>query len=182
MRRTSVTSVALGLLASLVAIGCASAPEQRADQRSLEAQADATVASMIARDESLAELIAGAPGYVVFPQVAEAGVIVGGAQSVGVVYEGGNPIGYAELRGASFGLQLGGMTYSQIIVFESTEALDRLRAGNLDLSASLRATALQSGSAATAQFEGGTAVFIEDESGLMAGATVGGEQISFHAK
>jgi lipid-binding SYLF domain-containing protein len=181
MRKTSVMFAAVGLIASMLG-ACASAPESRPDQRALEARSDAVLQTMIARDPSLGELLARAPGYVVFPEVVEGGLIVGGAQAVGVVYEDGDPVGYAELRNASIGAQLGGMSYSELIVFATDDAFTRLRAGNFDISADLRATAIQSGAATSAHFEGGTAVFIDDESGLMAGASLAGEQISFTAK
>lgn len=175
------TGFIVGLIVSLFA-GCASAPQTRRDERALEAHADAAIASYVARDPSFDDLLARSVGYVVFPEVATGGFIVGGSAGVGVVYERGRPVGYAELRSGSIGLQAGGQTYSEIVVFNSHEALERLMAGNFDLSADLTATAIQSGAAASARFEGGTAVFIEDESGLMAGASLAGESISYQAK
>lgn len=179
MRKTSI--VVLGLFLG-VCLGCASAPETRPDQRALEARADATVEHFVDRDPTLRQLLAEAPGYVVFPSIAAGGFVVGGQTGVGVVYEDGRPIGYAEMREANIGAQIGGQSYAQLVVFETRDALDRLKSGNFDLSAGVTATAIQSGAAASTRFEGGTAVFIDDESGLMAGAVVGGEQIEFRAK
>ncbi len=176
------TSIGIGLVVALLFAACASAPQTRPDQRALEARADATVARMEARDPTLAGLLANSVGYIVFPEVTTGGMIVGGASSVGVVYEHGRPIGYSELRAGSIGAQIGGETYSQLIVFDQQSALDRMRAGNFDLSAGLTATAVTSGASAHAPFENGTAVLIDNESGLMAAATVGGEQLSFTAK
>lgn len=175
------TSVVLGLIAVMF-VGCASAPEARPDQRALEARADGTIETFIARDPSMRQLLSQSAGYAVFPEIVEGGFVVGGSMGVGVVYQNERPVGYAELRAGSLGLQLGGQSFSQIVVFETTEALDRLRAGNFDMSAGVTATAIQSGAAASARFEGGTAVFVDDESGLMAGASVAGEQFTFHAK
>ena len=179
MSRTK--SVVLGLAAAMLA-ACASAPETRPEQQALEARAEATVETMVARDPSLGELLAGAPGYVVFPQVAEGGVIVGGANGVGVVFEDGRPTGYAELREGSVGLQLGGQSYSELVVFETDDALTRFKTGNFDLTAGVTATAIMSGAGASTRFEDGVAVFVDDESGLMAGATLAGQSISYSAK
>ena len=118
-------------------------------------------------------------GYVVFPQVGEGGFIVGGARGQGVVFERGRPVGFATLTEGSIGLQAGGQSYSEIIVFEDPGAFQRLKAGNFDLTADAQAIALTSGASANARFEGGTAVFVLPEGGLMAGVTVGGQQISF---
>ena len=79
-------------------------PEQR---QSLVSEADAAVQSMIAKDSSLRDFIAGAHGYAVFPNIGKAGVGVGGATGRGVVYEEGRPVGYAQINQGSLGLQLG---------------------------------------------------------------------------
>jgi len=175
MTRTLLTCV----IATFLALGCASAPETRPEQNSLEAQAAATVASMTREDPSLGEMLSNAAGYVVFPEVGEAGFIASGSAGVGVVYEDGAPIGFAELREGSVGAQVGGQTFSQLIVFESQSALDRLKSNNFDLTADTSATAITSGAAASVQFEDGAAVFIEDEAGLMVEAAVGGQSITF---
>jgi lipid-binding SYLF domain-containing protein len=178
--RSTTTRMALALaLGAGLALGCASAPETRAEQRTLEEQAEATLAGMKARDPTLEPLLDEAAGYVVFPQIGKGGAIVGGAQGVGVVYENGVPIGYAALNQATIGAQLGGQTFSELIVFSRQEPLDRLKAGNFDLTADVSATALSSGAAARANFEEGTAVFLAGQEGLMAEASVGGQQISF---
>mgnify|MGYP006281573325 CR=1 FL=1 len=171
---------ALGLLAAMGLAGaCASAPETRQERRTLEQQAAMTLRGMIERDPTLEEVLDEAAGYVVFPEIGKGGAVVGGAQGVGVVYEDGMPIGYAALNQATFGAQLGGQTFSELIVFREQAALERLKAGNFDLTADASATAVASGAAARTTFEEGTAVFIAGQQGLMAEATVGDQQISF---
>lgn len=181
MTKNKKTGFVLGLMATMF-VGCASAPQSRPDQQALEARADATVQTMVASDPTLGELLARSAGYAVFPQVSEAGFVVGGAGGAGVVYENGRVIGFSELRAGSVGAQIGGQSFSEIIVFETPAALDRFRAGNFDLQAGLSATAIQSGAAARARFEDGVAVFVGGHSGLMAAANVGGQSVTFHAK
>ena len=172
--------VVVGLVALFA--GCAGSPETRPEQRGLEARADATVEQFVSRDPSLGDLLASAAGYAVFPEVMEGGFIVGGSSGVGVVYSRYTPVGYSEMRAGSVGLQAGGQAFSQIVVFQTEEALNRLMAGNFDMSAGVTATALASGSAASVEFEGGTAVFVDDETGLMAGASIEGQSLNFTAK
>jgi len=176
MNRTSIISIA-ALLA--LALGCASAPETRPQERSIQAAADATISDMTREDPSLGAMLQAAPGYVVFPTVGEGGFIGGVAAGVGVVYEDGLPIGYAELREGSVGAQLGGHSYSQLIVFDTQAALERLKSNNFDLTADASATLIRSGAAASVTFEDGTAVFVDDESGLMAEASIAGQSITF---
>lgn len=182
MSRTKSFSVALGVVMAGMLAACASAPESRPDQTALEARANAVIESMVAKDPTLAQVLEDSAGYVVFPQVAEAGFIVGGSNGIGVLYENGRATGYSELYEGTLGLQLGGQSFSELVVFQNEAALDRFKAGNFDLTAGVTAVAIQSGAGAQARFEGGVAVFVADETGLMAGATVGGQTMSYTAK
>lgn len=175
-------NVLLAPLAVVVLLGCASAPRSRPDQRDLEARADATLTAMRDADPSLREVLDEAAAYVVFPRITSGGFIAGAQGGVGVVYRHDVPIGYATISGGSIGFQAGGQRYAELMIFRTAEAFERMRGGDFDLSAGLTATALQEGSARQARFEDGVAVIISDESGLMAGASVGGETVTFTAK
>jgi len=167
---------AVGLL---LATACATAPDTLAERRSLDANAEATLETMTARDPGLNQLLEGAAGYAVFPGIGKGGVLAGGAHGIGVVYERGTQIGYAELNQASIGAQLGGQSFSEVIVFRDRRGLDRLKADNFDLGADASAIAVTSGAAAGAQFERGVAVFVLPRGGLMVDLSVHGQQIDF---
>ncbi len=168
------------VLPLVLAVGCASAPQRREERQAFEAQANATLQRMKIADPTLQVALDNAYGYVVFPTVGEVGAfLVGGAQGMGIVYEGGVPIGYARLRRAQVGPQLGGESFAQIILIQDRATMDRLRSGNLDLTAGAQATALGSGVGAYTQFENGTSVIVDSERGALIGAHVGGQQISF---
>ena len=172
------TAAALTLLA-LVA-GCSTAPKTQAEKRSLVAEADATLQTMVAKDPSLRDFVDNSHGYAVFPDVGKAGAIVGGAYCRGVVFdENARPVGFAELNQGSIGAQIGGQSYSELIVFENEAAMNRLKAGNFDIGAEVSAVALKAGAAGAARFEGGIAVFQLPKGGLMAAAAVNGQKINF---
>ena len=179
MRRYT-TALALTLLA--LAAGCSTAPKTQAEKRSLLGEADATLASMVAKDSSLRDFVDNSHGYVVFPEVGKAGLIAGAAYGRGVVFdENARPVGFAELNQGSIGAQIGGQSYSELIVFENEAAMNRLKAGNFDIGAEASAVALTAGAAAAARFEGGVAVFQLPKGGLMAAATINGQKINFEA-
>jgi lipid-binding SYLF domain-containing protein len=143
------------------------------------AEADAAVATMTAKDQSLRSLLDRVPGYAIFPNVGKGGAIVGGAYGRGVVYENGRPVGYAELNQASIGAQIGGQSYAQLIAFENEAALQRFKAGDFDLGAELSAVALNAGAAGAANFQDGVAVFQLPKGGLMAAAAINGQKFNF---
>jgi lipid-binding SYLF domain-containing protein len=121
-------------------------------------------------------------GYAVFPEVVKAGLGFGGAYGQGVVYEQGQHVGYVDLMAASVGLQLGGQTYSELIVFEDKAALDRFKEGRLDFTADASAIILMTGTAVTARFVHGVAVIVQPLTGAMAEAAIGGQQFRYVPK
>jgi lipid-binding SYLF domain-containing protein len=177
--RTALATVALAAVVALIG-GCSTAPKTPEQKRSLVAEADAAVSTMTAKDPSLRDLINNsAYGYAVFPDVGKAGAIVGGAYGRGVVYEQGRPVGFTELNQASIGAQLGGQSYSELVVFENEAALNRLKAGNFDFGAEVSAVAIKAGGAGAARFEGGVAVFQLPKGGLMAAAAINGQKLNY---
>ena len=66
-----------------------------------------------------------ASGYVVFPDVKEAGFFVGGKYGEGALRVNGVTKGYYSITSASMGFQIGMQKYSLIIVFTSDDALKK---------------------------------------------------------
>ena len=130
-------------------------------------------------DSGLQGAIDNAYGYVLFPEVGKAAVGVGGANGRGVVYEQGRPIGYATLSQGSVGVQVGGETYAELIIFKNADAMASFRNGDLTLGADASATLVKAGAAAALEFKHGTAVVVQPKGGLMAGVAINGQTIHF---
>ena len=181
MSSTTRVAMVLTLVAGSL-ISCSTAPSTPGDRDVLLQQAATTMSEMNREDAGLDELTRKAYGYALFPEVAKGGLVFGGGYGRGVVYEQGQHIGYADLSQASFGLQLGGQTYSELIVFENKAALERLKQGRIELAADASAVILKTGAAASARFFNGFAVFVRPIGGAMAEATVGGQQVTYVPK
>lgn len=146
-----------------------------------------------------ASFFSNAFGYAVFPTIGKGGAVVGGAFGRGRVYRQGKVIGNVTMTQLSFGLQLGGQGFSQIIFFENEEALNRFTQGEYEFGAEVSAVAVtlgasakagSSGASATASVEPGTAravgaynnglaVFTLVKGGLMYEVTVSGQKFRF---
>jgi hypothetical protein len=87
----------------------------------------------------------------------------GGAYGRGVVYEQGQHIGYADLTQGTFGLQAGGQTYSELIVFSSASH----RTGSTSRR-DATAVILKTGTATNARFVDGIGVIVRPIAGAMA--------------
>src|SRR5579883_1290806 len=146
----------------------------------LEQQTNTTLGEMQSRDPDLRGLLVSSAGYAVFPNIGAAGALVaGGAFGKGILYEHGVPTGYVEVRQGSIGPQLGGQTYAELLVLRDQTDIDRLKAGTFDLGANASAVLLKAGAAAEARFATGTTVFVEPRGGMMAAASISGQQIQF---
>jgi len=181
MRSTTRLVVLLTLVAGLP-ISCSTAPSTPGARDALLQQANTAMSEMNREDPGLEELTRKGYGYALFPEVAKGGLVFGGGYGRGVVYEQGQLVGYADLSQASFGLQMGGQTYSEVIVFENKAALDLLKQGQVELAADASAVILKTGAAANARFVDGFAVFVRPIGGAMVEAAVGGQQVTFVPK
>jgi lipid-binding SYLF domain-containing protein len=173
-------TVAALVLAGLV--GCSTAPKSEEGKVTIQGDADKAVAKAKENDPSLGALLDKAAGYAVFPSVGKGAVGVGGAYGKGVLYEHGAAVGYCDLSQASIGFQLGGQTYTEIIAFETKEAVDRFKAGKFAFDAQASAVALKSGAGANAKYANGVAVFTMGEAGLMYEASIGGQKFDYQPK
>ena len=118
-------------------------------------------------------------GYVVFPEIAKGGFIVGGAGGSGYLFEKGKAVGKATLSQATVGAQIGGQAYIEIIFFENAEALEGFKKGEWTMAAQVSAVAVTAGAAKNASYNHGVAVFTLIKGGAMAEASVGGQKFSY---
>ena len=172
-----VVTVVAGLLG-----GCATAPATREDKAALVAEATARWQQMRTADPSLGALVQRGYGYALFPDVGKAGLGVGGAYGRGVVYERGQHIGYSDLTQGTVGAQVGGQSFSELLVFEHKAALDRFKAGQVGFAAGASAVVLKSGVATNPNFVDGVAVVVQPVGGVMVEAAIGGQQFTYQAK
>ena len=177
-------TTALALVATIAGLlaSCATAPATREDKAALVAEATSRWQQMRVADPSLGALVQRGYGYALFPDVGKAGLGVGGAYGRGVVYERGQHIGYADLTQGTIGAQVGGQSFSELLVFEHKAALDRFKAGEFGFAAGASAVVLKSGVATNPNFVDGVAVVVEPIGGVMVEAAIGGQQFTYQAK
>jgi len=169
----------LGLVA-MTLVGCETAtPNSASNQVGLRNDAQTAVRQMTAQDGKLQDFINNAYAYAVFPDIGEGSVGVGGASGKGVVYQNGQVVGTAALNQVSVGPQIGGQTYSELVVFQNQDAFNRFQNGNLEFGAQATGIAVKAGAAAASRFDNGVAVFIMPKGGLQAGANINGQKLTY---
>ena len=157
------------------------------------------------RGAGAGDFIDNAYGYAVFPSIGKGGIGIGGAHGKGEVFRGGKKVGKTKISQITYGLQLGGQVYSQMIFFRDERAFDDFTSGNFEFGAQATAVALTAGAQASTstggggntssgtdadsskvnasdkQYDGrsGMAIFTIAKGGLMYEATLGGQKFKY---
>ena len=179
MRHVRSTTVLLLGVFVLGMVGCTRVPKTEEDRAALDSKAQTAMDAMRMEDPSFGKFMDGAYAYAVYPAVGKGGFIAGGAYGKGEVFEQGRMIGYSDITQATFGAQIGGQEFTEVLAFQNKAALDKFIHEEYALSAAATAVALKSGAAANARWQDGVAVFQYIKGGLMAEASVGGQRFRF---
>ena len=179
---TSTTAVALIALATGLLVGCSTAPPTTEAKDELFKKAAAERQEWNKLDPEMEAFARKGYGFAFFPEVTKGGLGVGGAWGRGVVYEQGQHVGYADITQGSLGLQAGGQTYGELIVFENKAAMDRFKERQFDIGGNLSAVLATTGAAANARFVDGVAIFVRPTAGAMAEASLSGQRITYVPK
>ena len=144
---------------------------------------------------NVSEMLAQSYGYAVLPTIGKGGIGIGGAGGTGCVFAGGKHSGNVSMGQVTIGFQLGGQSYSQIILFKNADVYNDFARGQFEFGADATAVALTYGAQAGASTKGasasagdtkgvgawkrGMAVFTIAKGGLMYEASIGGQKFKF---
>ena len=171
-----------GMVLSIFGWSAAGAGWDADEVAELEPKVAATIEAIKEKDEGMQSLFDKAVGYAVFPKVGKGGIGIGGARGKGLLIVSDETVAVVTLTQLSFGFQLGGQVYSEIIFFEDDMALGNFKRGNYELGAQASAVAIKTGVSADAEFNEGIAIFTQAKGGLMYEASVGGQKFKIEAK
>jgi lipid-binding SYLF domain-containing protein len=117
-------------------------------------------------------------GYLVFPSVIKAGLIVGGKYGEGALRVNGHTKHYYDMTAASIGFQAGAQEYSMLIAFLSDESLQNfIRSNGWEAGVDGSITLSEWGAnkdISSISFEKPIVAFIYGEKGLMASVSITG--------
>ncbi|CAD6556354.1 hypothetical protein LMG27952_06094 [Paraburkholderia hiiakae] len=137
MQRRNFMLTAAVTLASggLTLAGCttttnsnSTASENMSKRQSIDASVDGTLSRLYSTVKGSHELLAKSRGVLVFPEVIQAGFIVGAQYGEGALRVGGATVGYYSTASGSFGLQAGAQSKALIFAFMTQDSLDKFRA------------------------------------------------------
>ena len=161
--------------------GCSSEPSTPAEKANLTDDGQTRLTALKREYKDLDPLIQSSYGYAIFPHAAKGGLVISGGGGRGTVYEQGKYVGTAGLTQGSIGLTAGGQDFTELLVFQNKDAMDSFKGNRVSFDANASAVALKAGASATPDYKKGIAVFTVANSGLMAEASIGGQQFTFTA-
>ncbi|VWC08470.1 putative lipoprotein [Burkholderia lata] len=135
MQKTfAMKAAAAVLLGSLALAGCTTTPDKpesastsASKRQSIDASVNATLSRLYSTVPGSRELVAKSRGTLVFPNVLQAGFIVGGQSGNGALRVGGSTVGYYNTSSLSVGLQAGAQSKAIVFLFMTQDALDSFR-------------------------------------------------------
>lgn len=171
------------LATALIALAACSSsdPDEKSARRAeINNAADAAWSELIAENVAAKDLAKTAKGVAIFPDIIKGGLIVGGETGDGVLRVGGDTEAYYNVSSASIGLQVGGQSYSQVLMFLTEEALASFR-GSSGWEAGVDGTVAvidkgASGDLDTSNISDPVVAFIFGEEGLMGGVSIEGSK------
>ena len=148
------------------------------DDEVLHSAVSSTLTRLKSQHQELKKSLAQAHGYAVFPSIGRAGVVVGGAHGKGEVFEQGEHVGNATLSQLTVGVQVGGETFSELLLFGSKEALTDFKRSPVKFTANASAVMVKAGGTGTTDFGGVTALAFK-EGGELLEASLGGQKFTY---
>lgn len=90
---------------------------QAATAREIDGEVSAALKRLQARGPKTRALLKKSVGVLMFPKIIKGGLIVGGQYGDGALRIGGTTAGYYNIAAGSFGLQIGGESFSYALLF-----------------------------------------------------------------
>ncbi|AWV03449.1 hypothetical protein DM992_29835 [Burkholderia sp. JP2-270] len=130
----AMKAAAAVILGSLALAGCTTTPDKpetasasASKRQSIDASVNATLSRLYSTVPGSRELVAKSRGVLVFPNVLQAGLIIGGQSGNGALRVGGSTVGYYNTSSLSVGLQAGAQSKAIVFLFMTQDALDSFR-------------------------------------------------------
>ncbi|AIO38802.1 hypothetical protein KDW55_18485 [Burkholderia sp. AU19243] len=130
----ALKAAAAVMLGSLALAGCTTTPDKpdtaaasASKRQSIDASVNATLSRLYSTVPGSRDLVSKARGVLVFPNVLQAGFIVGAQSGNGALRVGGSTVGYYNTSSLSVGLQAGAQSKAVVFLFMTQDALDTFR-------------------------------------------------------
>ena len=141
-----------------------------------------TIRAFMKDNKRITAMVNKSYAYVVFPSIGKGGVVFGGAYGEGRAYRRGMWVGDVSVTQYTFGLQVGGQAYSEIIFFMTREAFRAFKKGGFVGSTQSSIVPFYSGISGDVDFAKNVHVFTSSTGGLMLEASTGTQEFTYKSR
>lgn len=149
----------------------------RKDLAAIHEEVLGALARLKAKDRGIEGVLKQAYGYAVLPSVGRASIVLGVARGYGEVFEQGKPIGFTRVTQLTLGVQVGGQTFTQLLLFGSKESLEAFKHSPLAFNGNFSAAFIR-GASGTTNFKDVT-VHAYSRGGMLLEASLGGQKFRY---
>jgi lipid-binding SYLF domain-containing protein len=153
-----------------------------ARRQAIDASVDGALSRLYTSTKGSRELVSKAQGVLIFPNVLQAGFIVGSQHGDGALRVSGGTVGYYSTTSGTFGLTAGAQSKAIIFLFMTSDALDRFRSSKgWTLAGDASVAIVKVGANGTIDSATATApveVMIMTNAGLMADVSLAGTKVT----
>lgn len=164
-------------LGKLAAVSEERKEKARRDLAAIHEEARAELVRLKAKDKGLEGALKKAYGYAVVPSIGRASLVLAGARGYGEVLEQGKPIGFCRVTQLTIGVQVGGQTFTQLILFDSKDSLEAFKGSPIGFSGNLSVAFIR-GASGMANFKSVTA-HAYSRGGMLLEGSLGGQKFRF---
>ncbi|KVC83686.1 hypothetical protein WJ47_30930 [Burkholderia ubonensis] len=188
-RNLALKAAAALIVGSLALAGCTTTPDKpdtaatnASKRQAIDSSVDATLSRLYSTVKGSRELVAKSRGVLVFPEVLQAGFIVGGQSGNGALRVGGSTVGYYNTSSLSVGLQAGAQSKAIVFLFMTQESLNEFRSSDGWAAGAGASVALvkmgANGAVDTNTATAPVQVFVLTNAGLMGDVSINGTKVT----
>jgi lipid-binding SYLF domain-containing protein len=178
-------SIAEGLKAPIKAVSDAVSSPFEALQKEaklgpvLHADVLAALEQVQSKHSDLKKVLDESAGFAVVPAIGRASLVLGGAYGIGEVFKGERVIGYAAIVELTIGVQVGGTTFHELVVFHDEGALKNFKQGKYAFAADAAVEIVKAGAQASKGFGATSSIYVFDDGGMLLDLAIGGQKFIF---
>ena len=131
------------------------------------------------KNPDLKKVLDQSAGFAVVPTIGRSSLVLGGAFGLGEVFKGERVIGYAAIVELTIGVQVGGTTFHELVVFHDEGALKRFKQGKYAFAADAAVEIVRAGAQASKGFGESSSIYVFDEGGMLLDLAIGGQKFIF---
>lgn len=148
------------------------------EERTIHEDAAATLTRLKAKHPDLRGQLRKAHGFAVFPAIGRASAVLGTSYGHGEVYQRGKPIGFCTVSQITVGVQVGGQTFSELVIFKDTRTLEEFKGGKVAFNANASAVLVKAAASGTTNYDDVEA-HAYARGGMLLELSLGGQKFSF---